>query len=156
MLSGGNFFNIRNVSWQEKIFLLGEKFSSSREFSLGVEKVLSGRKNFKSFSMAEKCLIRSKFCQQEKGYLTGEIFFSGTKNLVVENFPFKRKGFQLNKSSSAGEHFCLCQSIMFKAIDSPERLSSKIHPRYFRFPYCLIPVPLYTMASISKFVFSAK
>ena len=36
-------------------------------------------------------------------------------------------------------------SITFKAIDSPERLSSKIHPRYFTFACCLISMPLYTI-----------
>ena len=48
---------------------------------------------------------------------------------------------------------CLCGnfwseftlSIAFKAIDSPERLWPKIHPRYFTFPYCLISVLLYKM-----------
>ena len=34
---------------------------------------------------------------------------------------------------------------MFKAIESPERLSSKIHPRYFTFACCLISIPLYTI-----------
>ena len=36
-------------------------------------------------------------------------------------------------------------SITFKAIDSPERLSSKIHPRYLTFACCLISMPLYTI-----------
>ena len=35
--------------------------------------------------------------------------------------------------------------ITFKAIDSPERLSSKIHPRYLTFACCLISMPLYTI-----------
>ena len=51
------------------------------------------------------------------------------------------------------KNVCLCRnfrrennlSIMFKAIDSPERLWSKTHPRYFTFSYCLISIPLYTM-----------
>ena len=51
------------------------------------------------------------------------------------------------------KRFCLCRnfrrefilSITFKAIDSPERLSSKIHRRYFTFACCLISMPLYTM-----------
>ena len=51
------------------------------------------------------------------------------------------------------KQFCLCRnlrreftlSITFKAIDSPERLLSKIHPRYFTFACCLIAMPLYTM-----------
>ena len=34
---------------------------------------------------------------------------------------------------------------MFKAIDSRERLSFKIHPRYFTFRCCLISLPLYTI-----------
>ena len=34
---------------------------------------------------------------------------------------------------------------MFKSIDSPERLSSKIHPRYFTFACCFISVPLFTI-----------
>ena len=33
----------------------------------------------------------------------------------------------------------------FKAIDSPERLSSKIHPRYFTFACCLISMSLYVI-----------
>ena len=49
--------------------------------------------------------------------------------------------------------FCLCKnlrcefilSIMFKAIDSPERPSSKIHPRYLTFACCLISMPLCTL-----------
>ena len=49
--------------------------------------------------------------------------------------------------------FCLCRnlrgefilSITFKAIDSPERLSSKIHPGYLTFECCLISMPLYTI-----------
>ena len=48
------------------------------------------------------------------------------------------------------KRFCLCQnlrcefilSITFKANDSPERLSSKIHPRYLAFACCLISMPL--------------
>ena len=39
----------------------------------------------------------------------------------------------------------LMLSITFKATDSPERLSSKIHPRYFTFACCLISIPLYTV-----------
>ena len=35
---------------------------------------------------------------------------------------------------------------MFKAIDSPEILSSKIHPRYLMFACCLISMPLYTIS----------
>ena len=34
---------------------------------------------------------------------------------------------------------------MFKAINSTERLSSKIHPRYLTFACCLTSVPLYTI-----------
>ena len=33
----------------------------------------------------------------------------------------------------------------FKAIDSPERLSSKIYPRYFTFACCLISMSLYAI-----------
>ena len=51
------------------------------------------------------------------------------------------------------KQFCLCGnlgcefafSVTFKVIDSPERRSSKIHPRYFTFAFCLISIPLYTM-----------
>ena len=42
-------------------------------------------------------------------------------------------------------------SITFKAIDSPEKLWSKIHPRYFTFSCCLIYVPLYTMFKALSF-----
>ena len=35
--------------------------------------------------------------------------------------------------------------IMFKAIDSVERFSSKKHPSYFTFAYCLISIPLHTI-----------
>ena len=45
----------------------------------------------------------------------------------------------------------LLKSITFKAIDSPERLWSRIHPRYFTFTYCLISVPLYTMFKVLAF-----
>ena len=34
---------------------------------------------------------------------------------------------------------------MFKAIDSVERFSSKKHPSYFTFAYCLISIPLHTI-----------
>ena len=52
------------------------------------------------------------------------------------------------------KRFCLCRnlgrefilSITFKAIDSPpERLSSKMHPRYFTFACCLVSILLYTI-----------
>ena len=36
-------------------------------------------------------------------------------------------------------------SITFKAIDSPERLSSKVHPAYSTFTCCLISIPLYAI-----------
>ena len=57
------------------------------------------------------------------------------------------------------KRFCLCRtfrreftlSITFKAIDSPDRLWSKIHPRYFTFSYCLIAVPLHTMFKVLLF-----
>ena len=42
-------------------------------------------------------------------------------------------------------------SITFKAIDSRERLSSKIHPRYFTFTCCLISIPFYTIFKNSAF-----
>ena len=43
--------------------------------------------------------------------------------------------------------FCPCKylSITFEAIDSPERLSSKIYRSYFTFAYCLIFIPLSTI-----------
>ena len=49
--------------------------------------------------------------------------------------------------------FCLCRVlrcefallVTFKAIYSPERLSSKRHPRYLTFACCLISMPLYTI-----------
>ena len=49
--------------------------------------------------------------------------------------------------------FCLCRNlrceftllITFKFFNSPERLPSKIHLRYFTFGCCLISVPLYTI-----------
>ena len=51
------------------------------------------------------------------------------------------------------KQFCLCRnlrrefipSITFKAIDSPERLSSKIHPTCFTFACGLISMALYTI-----------
>ena len=61
----------------------------------------------------------------------------------------------LHKSLHKGgvkKRFCLCRiwrhefnlPNTFKAIDSPERLSFKIHPRYFTFT-CLNSIPLYTI-----------
>ena len=55
--------------------------------------------------------------------------------------------------------FCLCRSfrrefalsITFKTIDAPDRLWSKIHPRYFTFSHCLIAVPLHTMLKVLAF-----
>ena len=49
--------------------------------------------------------------------------------------------------------FCPCRnlrrelilSITFKSIDSPERLSSKMHPKYFTLACCLMSMPLCTI-----------
>ena len=55
----------------------------------------------------------------------------------------------LRKSLHKGGKLCgnllreFTLSITFKAIDSPERPSHKIHSRYFTFACCLISVPLY-------------
>ena len=51
------------------------------------------------------------------------------------------------------KRFCLCGnlrreftlSVTLKPIDSPERLSSKIHPTYFTLECCLISMPLYAI-----------
>ena len=42
-------------------------------------------------------------------------------------------------------------SIAFKIIHSPERVSSKIHPKYFIFACCLIPMPSYAIFKASHF-----
>ena len=57
------------------------------------------------------------------------------------------------RKGGSKNRFCLCRnlrcefilSITFKAIDSPERLLFKIHPRFFTFAYCLISMPFYTI-----------
>ena len=83
-------------------------------------------------------------------------FFERFGNQAVQPWPKRDCISGLNESLLAGgvkKRFCLCGnlrreftlSIKFKVIDLPDRLSSKIHPRYFTFPYCLISVPLYTI-----------
>ena len=66
---------------------------------------------------------------------------------------FYVKGGRGGVGGNVKKRFCLCRnlrrefilSITFKAIDSPETLSFKIHPRYFTFACCLISIPLYTI-----------
>ena len=56
-------------------------------------------------------------------------------------------------NGSVKKRFCLCRnlrrefilSITFKAIDSPQRLSFKIYPRYLAFACCLISMQSYTI-----------
>ena len=68
----------------------------------------------------------------------------------------KNRLYQCIKSLPEGgvkKRFCPCRnlrrefilSITFKSIESPERLSSKMHPKYFTSACCLMSVPLYTI-----------
>ena len=134
--------NCKYLSW--KFSQLNCKNSSTRNFDLlsNCKQNLmdlicdAWRRNFNLFERFENQTVQA---QSKRGWISA-----------------------LHKSLLKGrvkKRFCLCRnfrreftfSITFKAIDSLDRLWSKIHPRYFTFSYCLIAVPLHTMFKVLAF-----
>ena len=117
-------FNSRNFSRKFLTFCLAVSRTSCIYFGLLEALILVSLKDLE---------IRLRRYNQKKGFISAL-----HKNL--------RKG-------GVKKRFCLHRnlrrefmlSITFKVIDSPERLSSKVHPAYSTFTCCLISIPSYAI-----------